>query len=82
MTSEQRAELIWGHADGGQNAAQGTFGHVLARMDRHNDRTAVRVSHHVVAAADPRHRESGALQRFDYLRPRYCRDGAGHKAAT
>jgi hypothetical protein len=82
VISKQRAELIRRHAYGGQDAAQRTFGHVMARVDRHDDRTAIRVAHHMVATANSHYSESGALQRPDYLRSRNCRNGARHKAAS
>lgn len=79
MTSEQCPELIHGHADNGQNVAQGALGHVTARMDRYRDRKSIGVLHHVMASSYPRHRESGAFKRLYYLRSRYDRDAARHK---
>jgi hypothetical protein len=81
MTSEQRAELIGGHADAGKDAAQRAFEQILAAVYRHGHRTPVRMAHDVVAAVDPSDSETGTLQRLDYLRSRYGRDSAGHKPA-
>ena len=36
MTSEQRAELIGGHADGSKDAAQGALEQILTPMDWHH----------------------------------------------
>lgn len=76
MTSEQRAELVRGHADDGQDVPQGALGHVPARVDWNCSRTPIGVLHHVVAASDPHDHESGAFERLNYLRPRYDRDAA------
>jgi hypothetical protein len=81
MTSEQRAELIGGYADGGDDAAQGTLEQILAAMDRYSNGTPIRMAHDVVATIDPRHNEADALQRLDDLRSRYGRDSARHKPA-
>lgn len=80
--SEQFAELVWCHADGGQDATQGALGNVLTSMYRNSNGTPVRMAHDVVATACPRDRESGALKRLHNLRSRYRRDGARHKAAS
>jgi hypothetical protein len=82
MTSEQRAELVRGHADDGQDVSQGALGHVPARMDWDWDRAPIGVLHHVVAAGDPHDNESGAFERLDYLRSRYDRDAARHKPGS
>jgi hypothetical protein len=81
MTSKQRAELIGGHADASQDAAQGSLEQILAAVDRHGHGTPVRMAHDVVATIDSRDGETGTFQRLDYLRSRYGRDGAGHKPA-
>jgi hypothetical protein len=81
MTSEQRAELIGGHPDGGKDAAQGALEQILTPMNWHGNGTPVRMAHDVVATIDPRHNEADALQRLDDLRSRYGRDSAGHKPA-
>jgi hypothetical protein len=81
MTSEQRAELIWGHADGGKDAAQGALEQILAAMNRHGHGTPVRMTHDVVATIDSRNSEADTLQRLNYLRSRYGRNSAGHKPA-
>jgi hypothetical protein len=82
MKSEQVSELVWGHADRSQDAAQGALGYVLARVDVNGDCTAVWMVHHLSAARDPRDHESGVLQHPDYLRSRYRRNSARHKAAN
>ncbi len=82
MTSEQRAELVGSHADDVEDAPQGSLGHVAARVHWDWNRTSIRVLHHVMAARDPRKTEPGALQRLDYLRSRYRRDGARHKPGS
>jgi hypothetical protein len=79
MTSEQRAELVRGHANRGQDAAQGALGNVSTRVDVYRDCTTVGMVHHMSAAVDPRDRESDAFKRPDYLRSRYGRDAARHK---
>ena len=81
MTSEQCAELIGGHADSDEDAAQGPLEQILAAVDWHRHGTPVRMAHNVMAAVDPRDSEAGTLQRLDYLRSRYRRDSAGHKPA-
>ena len=81
MMSEQRAELIGGHANGVKDAAQGALEQILAAVDRHGHGTPVRMAHDMVATVDPRDSEAGTLQRLDYLRSRYGRDSAGHKPA-
>lgn len=81
MTSEQRAELIGGHADGGEDATQGALEQILAAVDWHGHGTAVRMAHDVVATVDPRDGKASFLQRLDYLRSRHGRDSAGHKPA-
>ena len=78
MNSEQVSELVWGHADRRQDAAQGALGHVLARVDMNGDCAAIWMVHHVSAALDPRDSESGALQRLRYLCSRYGRDSTRH----
>jgi hypothetical protein len=82
MTSEQCAELVHGHADNGQNVAQGALGYVTSRVDRYGDCTSIRVPHHVMASSYPHHCESGALKRLYYLRSRYDRDAARHKPGS
>jgi hypothetical protein len=81
MTSEQRAELIRGHADSGKDAAQGSLEQILAAMDGYCHGTPVRMAHDVVTAVDPCDSEADALQRLDYLGSRYRRDSARHKPA-
>jgi hypothetical protein len=81
MTSEQRTELIRSHADGGNDAAQGALEKVFAAVDGYGYRTPIRMAHDVVAAIDPRDRETGTFQRLDYLRSWDGWDGAGHKPA-
>ena len=81
MTSEQRAELIGGHADTGKDATQGALEQILVAVDWHGHGTPVRMAHEVVATVDSRDGEARPLQRFDYLRSRYRRDSAGHKPA-
>jgi hypothetical protein len=81
MTSDQRAELISRHADGGKDAAQGAFEQVFAAVDWHGHGTPVRMAHDVMTTVDSRDSEAGTLQRLDYLRSRHGRDSAGHKPA-
>jgi hypothetical protein len=82
VTSEQRAELIRGDACAGQNAAQRALGYVSPSVYWHGDRAPVWVAHDVMAAADPRDRETDAFESLDDLRSRYGRDAARHKAAN
>lgn len=82
MTSEQRAELVRGHANRGQDATQSAFGNVPARVNVDRDCTAVAMVHHMSAALDPRYREPDAFKRPDYLRSRHCWDAARHKPAS
>jgi hypothetical protein len=82
MRSEQLAKLVWGHVDDGQDVPQGAFGYVLARVDRDRDRTPIGMLHHVMAAADPLDHETCALERLDYLHPRYGRDRTRHKPGS
>lgn len=82
MASEQSAELIRCHADAGQDLAQGSFGHILASVDRYSNRPAVGMAHDVVTAGDPRQRETCALQRPNYPRPRCGRDRTRHNSAS
>ena len=82
MTSKQRAELIGGHADSLQDAAHGTREQVLTAVDWHYGGTPVGVAHHVVAAVNPRDRETGTLERLDDLGSRRNRNVARHKAAS
>ena len=53
MKLEQRAKLVWRHADAGQDAAQGALGYVPTSVDRHGDGAPVGMAHHVVATVDP-----------------------------
>jgi hypothetical protein len=78
MTSEHRAELVGRHADDSQDVPQGALGYVPTRVDRHRDCAPVGMLHHVVAAIDPCHGESGAFQRLDYLCSRYDWDVTRH----
>lgn len=82
MTSEQRAELVRGHADDGEDVSQGALGHVASRVDWDWNCPPVRMSHHVVAASDSLDNESGAFERLDHLRSRYDRDAARHKPGS
>jgi hypothetical protein len=82
MTSEQCSELVGSHADDVQDAPQDTLGNIPSRMNRHRDRSAIRMLHHVVAAGDSRETEPGVLQRLDYLCARYGRDSARHKPGS
>jgi hypothetical protein len=77
--SQQRAELLRGHADDGKDVSQRALGHVPARVDRDRNGTAIGVLHHVMAASNPCGHETGAFERLDYLRSRYSRDAARHK---
>ena len=81
MTSEQRAELVGGHADGGEDAAQGALEQIFAAVDGHGHGTPIRMAHDVVATIYPRDSETGTFQRLDCFRSRYGRDSAGHKPA-
>jgi hypothetical protein len=80
--SEQLVELVRGHPDDGQDVPQCALGHVLARVDRDWDCAPIRMLHYVVAAVNPRNNEASALERLDYLRSRYGRDRARHKAGS
>jgi hypothetical protein len=79
MTSEQRAELLWSHANDRQDVSQGALGNVPPCVNWYGDCPPIRVLHHVVAASDPLDNESGVFERLDYLRSRYDRDAAWHK---
>jgi hypothetical protein len=79
MTSEQRTELVRGHADNDQEVSQGALRHVAARVNWDRNRTPIGMLHHAVAASDPLDDESGAFERLNYLRSRYGRDAARHK---
>lgn len=59
--SEQLAELVRRHADGGQNAAHGSLEQVLSTVDWHGDCAPVGMAHDVVATVDPRDFEASAL---------------------
>jgi hypothetical protein len=80
MTSEQLTELVRGHPDAGEDVTQGSLGHV-PRVNWHANRTAIGVSHEVVAALNTSDRESGALKGLDHLRPRYGWETARHNPA-
>jgi hypothetical protein len=82
MTSEQRAELILGHADARQDAAQRAPGDVSPSMYGHSNGAPIGVAHDVMTTVDPRDLEAGAFESLDYLRSRYGRDAARHKAAN
>lgn len=82
MRSEQLAELVWRHADDGQDVPQRAYAQVLTAVDRDWNGPPVGMLHHVVAAFDPRNAEASALERFDDPRPRYNRDVARHKPAS
>jgi hypothetical protein len=82
MMSEQRTELISGHADARQDLAQGSLGNILASVDRYGDRPAVGMAHDVMTTCDPRLRETRPLQRLDYPRPRCGRDRTRHTTAS
>ena len=43
---------------------------------------AVGMAHHVMASADPHHRESSPFKRSDHLHSRYGRVGVGHQATS
>jgi len=77
LTSRQRPELVWSHADDGQDVSQGALGHVPACVDWDGDCASIGVLHHVMAASDSLDNESCAFQRPDYLRSRYDRDALG-----
>ena len=79
MTLEQGAELVWRHADDGQDVPQGASGHVATRMDGDRHRASIRMLHDVVASGDPRDGEPRAFERFYYLRSRYDWDATRHK---
>jgi hypothetical protein len=81
MRSEQRAELVWGHADGVQDVAQCGCAEVSAAMNGHSDGAPVGMLHHVVAAVYSRHGKADLLKYSDYLRSWYYRDAARHKPA-
>ena len=80
MTSEKRSELVGCQANTGQDLTQGAPRNVLTRMDRHSNRTAVRMPHEMMAAPDARYGEADALQSLYDLCARYRRNGARHKA--
>ncbi len=82
MTSEQRAELVGGHAHGLQDATHGPREQVFTAVDWHDGGTPVGMAHHVVAAVNPCDGETGALECLDDLGPRRDRDVARHKAAS
>jgi hypothetical protein len=82
MTSEQLAELVRGHPDDGQDVPQGALGHIPASVNRNWDCTPIGMLRHVVAADDPLNDEASALERLDYLRSRYGRGSARHKAGS
>lgn len=82
MKLEQRAKLVWRHADAGQDAAQGALGYVPTSVDRHGDGAPVGMAHHVVATVDPCYGEADLFESPDDLRSRYGRDAARHKAAN
>jgi hypothetical protein len=82
MTSQQRAELIRGHADAGQDAAQCTPRDVSPSVYRHGDRAPVWMAHDVMTAVDPCDLKANGFESLDDLRSRYGRDGARHKAAN
>jgi hypothetical protein len=79
MRSEQRAELIWRHADDGQDVSQGAPGHVATCMDGDRNRASIRMLHDVVATGDPRDSESRTFERLNDLRSRYDWDAIRHK---
>jgi hypothetical protein len=81
MTSEQRPELIGGHADAGQDLAHCAPRNVVACVDGHDNRAAVRMPHEVMAAPDSRHGEAGLLQCLNDPCSWYRRDAARHKPA-
>lgn len=82
MTSEQRAELVRGHADDGKDVSQRALGYVSSRVNWDRNRTPIGMLHHVMAASDPLDNESGAFESLDYLRSRYSRDAARHKPGS
>ena len=80
MTLEQRAELVWRHADDGQDVPQGASGHVAARMDGYRNCASIRMLHYVVATSDPRDAKPRAFERLYDLRSRYDWDATRHKS--
>jgi hypothetical protein len=82
MRSEQLAELVRSHTDGGQDATQGSPWHVLAAMGWHGGSTPVGVAHKIVAAVNSCDSEASAFERFNYLHSRYSRDATRHKPAS
>jgi hypothetical protein len=79
MTLEQRAELVWRHADDGQDVPQGAPGHVATRMDGDWNPASIRMLHEVVATGDSRDGEPRAFERLYDLRSRYDWDASRHK---
>lgn len=79
MTLEERAELVWCHADDDQDVPQGASGHVATRMDWDRNRSSIRMLHDVVATGDPRDGEPRLFESLDYLRSRYDWDATWHK---
>jgi len=67
--SQKVAQLVSGHADYRENVPQRALGYVPV-VDWHRNCPAIRVFHHVMAAADPRDLESGPFKCSDYLCPR------------
>lgn len=82
MSSEQSSELFWSHADDVQNAPQRSLWHVSTWVNWHRHGSSVGMLHHMVAADYSLDSEASALERLDYLRSRYSRDSARHKAAS
>jgi hypothetical protein len=81
VRSEQLAELVRGKPDAGQDLAHGAPRDFVACMDRHSDRTAVRMPHEVMAAPDAHDTEADSLQSLDDPCSWYRRDSARHKSA-